>query len=613
MVKTMKKRNALSKIFAAMMAAVLFMAALPAVLYEGSSGATADIATGSVEAYATTVTYTSTTDSVLLENKDKLAENAEPVSTMPNGDGTYTYTFYITKAIIEFYETHYTIYNSATDTYEFKTNKTASNYGFRRAIWSYANRARRDTSGNRYYLKVEAGNYTLDGTLYLFGNTTLDVTGSTITADSGASKMIEAGFPYGAIANEEHLASSFKNMFDTSAVQYTSVGELKNIAVIGGTWDRGTSTVAAPMFQMAYVKGLTVSGVTLKNGYNNHLMEIAACDTVSISGCTFADMRYDSTVESKAYAREALQIDVSGSAFGPYNVNAGSNNNKYTFACTNVEISYCAFSNVVQGVGSHTNLAGSKSHSNIKIHDNAFLNITKSGYYENDAIHMYGWKNSAIYNNNFNTIGVTAVAVVGDCTGTSVYANTITDTGNCGVSVRSGATIKNIYSNKISSTGAESIYVNSATVGKIYSNTITGCKATAIWVSGATASVSKICKNTIKKPAKDGIYVTKATVTKIYSNTIKMAVRYGIFLNSGATVSVLKTNTIAASNANPTKVGINLKSATATKVISNTLKKCTKYGVKIYSKSVVDKFGKSTYKKCSTKYLVKNSTIKKYV
>ena len=620
----MSNKKKFTKFVAKLMAIALFVTGTFGLTSFESSDNQSTSVSSAVTAYA--ATDTSTSDKVLLKAAPELAENAEPISTVSNGDGTYTYTYYVSNDVVSFYGSWHTKYDSSSKTYTLVKSGTGSGFGW--AMWSYLNLARMDSNGNKYVIKLQAGNYVLNRTLYLFSNTTLDVTGSTITSGDSVSKMVETGFASGVYKNEEFNATKFAEMTDYTGTQYKSIGDLKNITIIGGTWDRAESTKSNPLFQLAYVKNLTLSGVTIKNSYKNHLMEMAACDTVNITGCTFTSMRC-TTDSSSDYAREALQIDVTSSTFGAYNTGGTAS---YTWGCYNVDISGCTFSNVVRGVGSHTYLSGSKAHSNINIHDNNFENIKIAAYHENDAIYAYYWVNSSIYNNYINNVGVTGIVVYGTCTGTQIFGNTIKNTGNCGISIR-GGTVGNIYSNKISSAGEEGIYVTSATTGKIYGNTVKKSDKSGIYVTNS--SVKSIYSNTVKKPGKHGIwvagksvtgkitsntittagghgiYISKSTVTKVKSNKIKSAASYGIFVTNNSTAKAISSNTIMGKN--KTKIGISVKKSTVTNILSNTLSKCTKYGVKIYSKSTVTKFGKSTYKKNANKYLVKNSTIKKYV
>ena len=483
----------------------------------------------------------------------------------------------------------------------------------------------KSSASNPITITVEAGEYSLTNQLHIYSNTTLNVTGATITnATNKKHHMLIVGTP--------------------SSDQPTGYDYYKNITIIGGTWNGNGAACAAaglgdtPLFQIAHVTNLTIQNVTLLDPNDNHHMELAACNNVTITGCVFRNQ----TVKSSTHATEALQLDINNKNFGEYGTYLVSGDKGY--GCKNVEISGCTFENVVRGVGSHSSTA-SYPYENISIHDNKFTNIS------GQAIRLQCYKNSNVYNNVISGTSGSGIYVYSTNTGTSIYSNTISSGSSYGIYVAGSATVASLKSNTIKSMTSGGIYVgSSAKVTDITSNTISSCPYGVYVYAGtvtniksnkltsctngiyaSSATVTSVKKNTIKK-SKYGIYVVGGNVTGILSNTINKSTGSGVVVVGSATVGKISKNTIKTSSSNgitmksstvtninsntiaAAKYGIYMSESTASQILKNTIRKCTKAGVKICKKSTVNKFGSTTYKKNAKKYIVSsNSKIKKTV
>ncbi|MCR4843348.1 MAG: right-handed parallel beta-helix repeat-containing protein [Eubacterium sp.] len=546
-----------------------------------------------------------------------------------NSDGTSTYSYTLGEEELEYF------CNAAT---------YAKN-GFRYMMRTYLAYAGENYISTRYYyIKVEAGTYNIPKTsngyqLMIYSNTTLDMTGCTITTYKASND--------GTLNKTADNTSVNKLLISGNPEEgYSGYDDMENITVIGGTWDCSTCTVSHPIFQMAHVTNLTIKNVTLQNVYDNHIMEMAAVNGVTIKNCTFKNQR----VGAGTNCREAIQIDINSTSFGDYNTEG-----KYkALGCKNVEVVGCTFDRVVQGIGSHT-YSSSYPHTGIVVHGNTFTNVSKSGTYENIAIHPYCWKSSKIYNNTIKTVKGSAIVVNGTCSSMKIYSNKISDAKYCGISIRSYGSVTSIYKNTISSCGTEGIYMYLGSASTIYSNTIKSCsaegieldyhsnvttirdntlksnKASGIYLSNSKATtiktnaitkcgspgiklsssnVNTLKKNTIKKCGGTGILVSGSAVTALNSNTIGSASSNAVKVSGASTVTKIKSNTISGNST--TKIGLFVTGkSTVNKVLSNTFKKCTKYGICVKKKSKVKKTSGNKFKSCKTKtYCSSNSTLK---
>lgn len=162
--------------------------------------------------------------------------------------------------------------------------------------------------------------------------------------------------------------------------------DYQNIKIIGGTIDFNNNLKVPVRF--AHVSGLTLENLTIKNCAASHMVEIAACRDVYVTGCTFMDCYHDNAYEDLPL--EAFQIDAANEETMPYTKDPVYDD----CPCDNVEVAYCTFKNLYRGFGSHT-VIPDVYQNNIRVHDCTFIDI------ENVAIMCTMWTNSSIYNNEF--------------------------------------------------------------------------------------------------------------------------------------------------------------------------------------------------------------------
>lgn len=98
-------------------------------------------------------------------------------------------------------------------------------------------------------------------------------------------------------------------------------------------------------FSMAHAKNLIFERLTIKNGQNGHYFQLSSVKEVLIRDCTFKDqIKRGSSVNC-----EVIQVEYAGASsfpsFGSYDMTATQN----------VRIENCLFSNVIRGIGNHSN------------------------------------------------------------------------------------------------------------------------------------------------------------------------------------------------------------------------------------------------------------------
>ncbi len=159
----------------------------------------------------------------------------------------------------------------------------------------------------------------------------------------------------------------------------------------------GTGTV---IFDMAYNKdcvgfifahntNVSVSGITFKNMYGGHFIELDASKGVVIENNTFTGFKSSSTG-----IKEAINIDT------PDKKTEGFNSLWTKYDCTpnkNVVIQNNVFDKLEKAIGTHK-YSQNKYHDNIQILNNKISNI------ETDAIRMMNWTNAVITGNEITNV-----------------------------------------------------------------------------------------------------------------------------------------------------------------------------------------------------------------
>lgn len=512
--------------------------------------------------------------------------------------------------------------------------------------------------GKIYTVKVPAGDYELTNTLYIWGNTTLDLTGVTLRCKMGTGKnMLRLGKPE--TADDPAMMEGY--------------GTAGNVTVKGGTWI-GNDQSKSSLLRMAHASRVTFDGCVVSGGNCEHQMELAAIDGLTIKKCTFKDMAAKVADGKK---REALQLDMpcSSSVFQGAKVDGTP--------MKNVTITGCTFKNVPRGLGSHNMLVG-VYHRNIKINNNIFENVDGECIvavnYKNCTIQKNKIKNCgagilfqnfkanarAVYSTIFdgkqngkgktdnnanatisdNDITLSAKKHADEYVGIKIYGfhlkkdtKAITDSKD--LIPKGNYAVKNITisNNKIKTCG-HGIHLMDAVDAKISGNTIESTKAKSD-MDGLLAEYEceklVIRKNTIKKAARYGIFVQRDSEAKeISGNKIVSCGKYGIGLYDGSKVTKGITGNIienSKSNAifvnhkciiksiqknkikNSGGFGIGLYDAStvSSEISGNKIDGCKSHGISISLKCYAKKISGNTVKNAATYPIVINTSSKKTI
>ena len=217
------------------------------------------------------------------------------------------------------------------------------------------------SESNIVRVTVEPGEYVLDYSLHIYGNTWLKLDGVTLSRGARCQNMLRTG--------------------DDDGIDYGVTGYYyKNITIEGGTFD-GMLEIPNTMFKISHAKNYVMKNVTLKNNKNAHMMEVAAVDGFTAEGCNF----YDQLMDTGNVGYEVIQFDVL--KYG----NIGGCRSE-DLCMKNVLIENCVFDNVPRGVGSHT-AVHNNPHDTLIIRNNTFTNIGSV------AVQTLGWANCSISNN----------------------------------------------------------------------------------------------------------------------------------------------------------------------------------------------------------------------
>ncbi|MBE5924976.1 MAG: hypothetical protein E7271_11045 [Lachnospiraceae bacterium] len=498
-------------------------------------------------------------------------------------------------------------------------------------------KAKYDSSGiNNYVFNFPKGELILkDTVLKVYSYSTLNLEGCTlkrVSTEMDWRSMLRIGNATGTDKGDP---------IDKGAKEYNGYHDIK---IIGGTFDgNGSEALAADakkcptMLRFGHGYNLSFEGVTLKNPYDNHHMEFAACKGITIKNCTFEGFvpkKGKSGATAVNYANnEAVQFDIM------HNESHFTQYPEYDDTpCQDIVVDGCTFTNLQRGLGTHSAVAGSYFN-NIQFTNNTFNNI--SGY----AITATNYKNATISGNTITDCGAGIIfrsMVQSHDTFYTPLAGSFT-IDNDAASVITGNTIQ-VSDKKYKKATAYGISLYGEVVSSAISNdggkdevpegnftlkgvTVTDNKITmnnsgyGIWlqssdscvVSGNTVTMNvgagvsgsgncdpirlvkskdnSLINNTleIKKKNKKtqkacGIVITTKSSATLTGNTIKNALKDGIFVVTKSS-AVVKSNKIIKTG----RYGLNVCEKSTARSIKNTFKKCKKRQYNVYDKSKIKK------------------------
>lgn len=486
--------------------------------------------------------------------------------------------------------------------------------------------------GKTLIVNFARGTYSLNATLYVYSNTTINATGARFVKENTRAD----GRSYGALM-EAYL--------EPTMGRYNGSHDIK---INGGTWDstpvvnlkEGTET-----FRFIHCKNIEISNATFSNvPEGSHLVVLAGVQNATIDNCHFYG--YKNWTTTKAH-KEALQLDVTHSIKEvPTNQVSASDSTVWDdTACDQITIKNCEFNSFSRGVGSHTAVAG-VFHTNVNIINNYFYKLSdaalklfnykdttvsgnKIGYDKDGAVGnvkaavlVYTWLddsefkdyyfasktavvlpsnyNIRIVNNVIKNVNDTSgtwgdgIRVIGakdrQLTGVTISGNTISSTSRYGIYASYAKGIQVIGNNKLTSTQKDAILIGGCQNALVQSNTITSPKGCGIKISlgldeKTNSSGSKAINNTIKTAkgtSNDAaVYVYKSPKCLVSGNTITSPNGDGVKVTTGCTGTIVEKNSITS----PTVNGVTAYSSKQVNITDNNIITPKKDGVNVNTKS----------------------------
>lgn len=235
-----------------------------------------------------------------------------------------------------------------------------------------------DANANGQYdkltVKIPAGTYELNTTLYIYSNTTIEADTAAILKKMDVNG---GGYSYGAMLEGK--------LIDDKG----GYGNCHDIAVIGGIWDSVevmNNSVGTESFRFIHCDNVTVKDVVLCNvPAGSHLLVLAGTSNAVVEDCEF----YGYGTRRLDDHKEAIQLDI---VHNVEIVPTFQNVMWDDLPCRNVTIKDCFFHNFSRGIGSHTAVEG-VLHDNVTISDNTFLNMSDT------AIKLFNYENVIVENN----------------------------------------------------------------------------------------------------------------------------------------------------------------------------------------------------------------------
>ena len=205
------------------------------------------------------------------------------------------------------------------------------------------------SADNIMTVKLPAGTYTVEKTVDIYSNTTLDLSAGVTLKRAGTSSLIRFG-------RSDEMTSGYDGF--------------KNISIVGSASSYATldgNAVSTSIVRFAHADNVKLQYIKFTNVTAAHHMEFAGSKDVVIDHCKFDGFKAKSSDDTTNY--EAIQLDILNEThFGNY----GNYDNT---VCKDITISNNTFENVNRGVGSHSGEIG-RYFTGVTISGNTFKNVT---------------------------------------------------------------------------------------------------------------------------------------------------------------------------------------------------------------------------------------------
>lgn len=429
------------------------------------------------------------------------------------------------------------------------------------AINALLDKAATLADGDVLVLEFPAGRYNVTNWLHIYSNTTLklDKDAEIYRADISAPIIMNVG------------SNGTKQKTSASGGGYKLS---QNIKIIGGTFNGGNISKAlnsGNVINISHAQNVLFDGVTVKNSYGAHLIELSGVKNATIRNCSFSGFRPKKAtrkIEEKALnntgyaAKECIQLDYTYSDPKTVSMNWCPGYYSDKTPCKDILIEKNTFTNYPRGVGNHH---GRESFSklytkNVTIRNNTFKNMYVKApngktLYEN-VIYLHSFRNAVVENNTITNAG-TGICLSYD-TNSKVRNNKITNVKSCGIIASNYSSGGTISGNTISDTVRFGIRVKkhskvtTVTKNNIHKNNskLNIQIPAGIAVDGSAGSyIKNITNNTISDTAKKGIALNNVSYTNsITGNKISNSHGYGVYVANTKTLNSLSNNRISNSS-----------------------------------------------------------------
>ena len=415
----------------------------------------------------------------------------------------------------------------------------------------------------------------------------------------------------------------------------------KNIQIIGGTFDGGAveqAPSAANTINIAHAQNVIFDGVTIRNNYGAHLLELSGVKDAFIRNCHFYGFRTEKSSAAQSgdetgingtgyIAKECIQLDYT--YFDENNKEMQWCPGYYSdkTPCKDILIENNTFTDYPRGIGNHhgcDSFPGLYS-SNIMIRNNTFkdmyvttpngkklyeyaitLHSFANAVVENNTIENAGSavllaydKNSVVKNNKINNLTSTAFVVTKDSKGSTITGNIVADVPRYGISVSGDATVKAFNGNTLKMGTAKKKMINGITIngesGKasiatISKNKISDCSQFGISTL-AVNGIKNIASNTFTKCEKAVLCLSGTSCKNVKGNKITgWKDTNTIMIIRESDIKTIQKNVLTDNG----KHGISIGSASKVgKITGNTIQNSVGNGICIFEESKVTSIEKN--------------------
>lgn len=375
---------------------------------------------------------------------------------------------------------------------------------------------------------IPEGEYTVDGTLYVYSNTVIEATGAKITKTTN-----EQGHPL-----------------------LTSLGGVSNVTVHGGTWVAG----AWSPIQFVKMQQGVFDGISVESGYQ-YGINLLESNNITINSSTFTNCGINAENSSgmtisknEVWNATALGIRIyatgNNTVQGNKVVNAGR---------TGIQLEYDSASLVDQNEISGSALTGVAND-----HGEGLVVTQSNGTKVTKNIITDTHSNVA---NNGNGI------IVGGSENVTVDSNVVTHSGNHGIQVTYASKGTSVSNNQISGSGRMGISVSRGSQADLIKNIVSASAVNGIVYDGSETGACSgkiercIVKDTLGRGDGDaGIWILKSTV-HIIDSEVYDCVSKGMIIKES--IVAADNNQIYQTNMTPSGFGVAVYDGSTVKMNGN--------------------------------------------